>query len=168
MTHMHRIFYSLRAIIFCIAMALLCVCGSSCSQPKALTLEKVGNVRLMPTKSPPFLVNAQFYNPNRYPIQLKHADVDVYLNNSHLGTMMLDTTIVAPAKSSFQLPVGLRVDLAGILPNLAEILFNPTVHIKLEGSIKAGRKGIFINIPIHYEGDQAPDKIDVKLMDIFK
>jgi len=168
MTQMHRVYYSVRFIILCIALVVVCVLGSSCSQPKALTLEKVGNVRLMPTKSPPFLVNVQFYNPNRYPIQLKHADVDVYLNNSHLGTMVLDTTIIAPAKSSFQLPVGLRVDLARIIPNLAELLFDKTVHIKLDGSIKVGRKGVFINLPIHYEGDQVPDKIDIKLMDMFK
>jgi LEA14-like dessication related protein len=166
MTQVHRAFYAFRSFIICLALVLVCVHGSSCKAPKPLTVEKVGNVRMM--KDPPFLVDVQFYNPNHYAIEMKHADVEVYMNGTHMGRMQLDTLISAPARSSFQLPVGLNIDLVSVLPNVGELLFSKTVHIKLDGSLKVGRKGVFINIPLHYEGDQVPDRLEMKLFNGMK
>lgn len=163
---MQRIFYKTRGLVTAIVLVLICAYTSACRQPKPLTLEGVGKVKVL--GNPPILVDVQLHNPNKYAIDLKHADVDVYLNNVHLGTMRLDTLIVAPARSSFMLPVGMNVDLVSLIPNYGQIIFNPTIHIKLEGSLKAGRKGVFINIPIHYEGDQVPEKIEMNLFNGLK
>ncbi len=166
MKRTHSTFYATRSAIVCIALVLLCIYSSSCKAPKPLTVESVSNVRMM--QDPPFLVDVQFHNPNKYAIQLKHADVEVFMNNAHLGQMRLDTLITAPPNSSFILPVGLKIDLNSILPNIGQLLFNKTIHIKLDGSIKAGRKGVFITIPLHYEGDQVPEKMELDLMNGFR
>ncbi len=96
----------------------------------------------------------KLFNPNRYPLQLKSASVDVYMNNSFLGHSSLDSLIILPAKDTAYVPLRLEAAAKDILSNSVKLLLNPDVKIKLTGSAKAGRGGFFINIPIEYEGTQ--------------
>ena len=87
---------------------------------------------------------------------MKGASVDVYVNSSFFGKTTLDSTIKIPKKDTFLLPVILKVDMnntaMGVIQSLAT--GKDSVHIKLNGSAKIGRGGLFINYPIRYEGMQ--------------
>jgi LEA14-like dessication related protein len=96
----------------------------------------------------------KLYNPNRYPLHLKSATLDFYLNNSFLGHSTLDSLIVLPARDTSYIPLRLQASAKDILSNTAKILLNPNVKIKITGSAKAGRGGFFVNVPIDYEGTQ--------------
>ena len=103
--------------------------------------------------------DVKLYNPNRYPLQLKSASMDVYMNNSYLGHSSLDSLIILPAKDTSYVPLRLEASTKDILSHSFKIFMNPDVKIKITGNAKAGRGGFFINVPIDYEGMQ---RIDIK------
>ena len=55
----------------------------------------------------------------------------------------------------FLLPAMLNVEMKNLLPNaLQVVLSNGIVDMKLAGSVKAGRYGIYVKVPLNYEGKQ--------------
>ncbi|RYG53928.1 MAG: hypothetical protein EOO01_03000 [Chitinophagaceae bacterium] len=96
----------------------------------------------------------EFYNPNKSRLQLKKADVDVYINNTYLGKSTLDTLVKIPARDTFLLPVSMRVETGGALTNILRIVSDSSVLIRMEGNASFGKGGVFLNYPIKYEGRQ--------------
>ena len=99
----------------------------------------------------------RYYNPNNFRMQLKEARVDVYFNDKFVGNSVLDTLIEIPKADTFLIPVAMDVKLKSLLANAAQLLLNPDVMVKLNGNAKVGRGGIFVNVPINYEGKQRID-----------
>ena len=87
-------------------------------------------------------------------MQLKEGEVDVYINDKYLGKSNLDSMIQVPSKDTFFIPIIMKVDMGNIFSNMVQIMANPEVNVKLEGRAKMGKRGIFINYPIRYEGKQ--------------
>lgn len=90
-------------------------------------------------------------------MQLKAAQVDVFFNDKFVGHSVLDTLINIPQKDTFFIPVYMDVKLKSLLANAAQLLLNPDVLVKLNGNAKVGKGGIFVNVPINYEGKQRID-----------
>jgi len=129
---------------------------SACRQPKNLVYQNVQNFKLQRVglAQTALSMDISLYNPNSYSLKLKKADVDVFINDNHLGKMMVKGPYTITRLDTFILPVILDVDLKNVLPNVLQLVFNSDVDIKLKGTIKAGRHGIYINVPINYEGKQ--------------
>lgn len=129
---------------------------SACSKPitpvyigyENFQMEKVG------LKNTVLSTRVKLYNPNNYPLQVKSASIDVYLNDDFLGHSSVDSLIVLPAKDTSAIPLRLMASAKDLLSNSVKVLLNPDVKIKISGSAKAGRGGFFINVPIDYEGIQ--------------
>ena len=66
----------------------------------------------------------------------------------------LDTAIVLRKMDTTLVPLSISAKSKDILLISADILINNNVLIKLTGSVKAGRGGIYINVPVNYEGSQ--------------
>jgi LEA14-like dessication related protein len=126
----------------------------SCSNPKELVYHDVKNFRVMEISMEPKVgLDVQFYNPNNYGMTLKDADIDLFINNRYVGKAVLDHKYEVPGLDTFLLPVTMKADLKNILPNALSLAMNKEVTVKLQGKVKAG-KGVFVNIPINYEGKQ--------------
>lgn len=134
---------------------LLCfIILCSCSSPKELIYSDVKNFRVMEiSMNPKVGLDVEFYNPNKSGMTLKDADIDLFINDKFVGKATLDDKYDVPALDTFLLPVVLKADLKNILPNALSLALNKEVKVGLKGSVKAGR-GVFINIPINYEGMQ--------------
>lgn len=127
---------------------------TSCANPKDLVYQDVKNFRLMELSMKPKVgMDVQFFNPNKFGMTMKDADIDLYLNGKLVGKAKLAETYNVPANDTFLLPVNLTADLQQILPNAMAILANNSVDVELKGYVKAGR-GVFVNIPINYKGKQ--------------
>lgn len=126
---------------------------AACGQPKNLVFKDVNNFRIHSIKltEPIFAADVRFYNPNKYPIVLKHADVDVYINNKLTGKVTVDSTFTIPKKDTFSLPVMLDVSKNGAFNNALQLIMKKDLLIKLVGSARAGRGIKLVNIPINYE-----------------
>ncbi len=87
-------------------------------------------------------------------MKLKKANVDVYINDSHVGTMNVNGPYKITKLDTVLIPITLNVDIKNVLPNALQLLFNSNVNVRLKGSVKAGRHGAFISVPVNYEGKQ--------------
>ena len=137
---------------------LLPLLAASCAKPTGFNYLGVRNFKVMKFGLQESTVgaDAEFYNPNKYPVTMKGGSVDVYVNNNFFGKTSLDSTIQVPKKDTFLLPVVLKVDMTASAMQLLQTMAtgSDSVKIKLDGSAKIGRSGIYINYPIRYEGMQ--------------
>ena len=138
--------------------ALLPLLLTGCAKPSGFDYLGVKNVKVLQfgLKESTVSVDVEYYNPNKFPVTMKRAEVDVYVNNNYFGKTTLDSSIQIPQKDTFLLPVVLKVDMNNTAIGLIQTLATgqDSVHIKLDGSAKIGRGGIFINYPIRYAGMQ--------------
>ncbi|WEK34904.1 MAG: LEA type 2 family protein [Candidatus Pseudobacter hemicellulosilyticus] len=128
----------------------------ACAKPTSLDYLGINSVRVLSFgfKESTVAAGVSFYNPNRSPLTMKKAEVKVYINDNYFGTTILDSTIHIPKKDTFNLPVVLTVDMKNLGLGFLQTLGQEQVKVKLEGSTRIGRSGIFINYPIRYEGMQ--------------
>jgi LEA14-like dessication related protein len=130
----------------------------ACAKPTGFDYLGVKNLKVLSfgLKQSTVAADVEYYNPNKYPVTMKGAAVDVYVNNNYFGKSTLDTTIQIPKKDTFSIPVVLQVDMNGTVMSLLQTLTAGTdsVLVKLDGKAKVGRSGIYINYPIRYEGKQ--------------
>lgn len=145
----------MRKIIGWMLLPLLAI---GCAKPTGFDYLGVKNFKVLKfgLKESTVGADVEFYNPNKYPVTMKGGSVDVYANHNYFGKTTLDSTIQIPKKDTFLLPVVLKVDMNNTAIGLIQTLAAGTdsVHIKLDGSAKIGRGGIFINFPIRYDGMQ--------------
>ncbi len=129
---------------------------TGCAKPKDLQYKGIQNIRINSVSFSKTQLGAdiKFYNPNGYPMVLKEAVADVFVENKLIGNVRLDNTFHVPKRDTFLLPVLLDANLGGVLGNLVQALGNKEVMVKFTGVVKAGRNGIFVTIPINYEGKQ--------------
>lgn len=127
---------------------------ASCAKPKDLEYVDFRNLRVLKwgLKESTVGIDVDFYNPNKSRLQLKKADVDVYINETYLGKSTLDSLVRIPARDTFSLPVTMRVATGGALTNLLRIVADSSVVIRMEGNASFGKGGVFVNYPIKYEG----------------
>lgn len=132
---------------------------SSCSKPQPPQYVGYDNFRLEKASinNSVLATDVKLYNPNGYNLQLKSADIDVYFNDKFLGRSTLDSLITLTGKDTTKFPLRMIASAKDILANGAKLLMNPEVKIRLTGNAKAGRSGIFVNVPINYEGMQRVD-----------
>ena len=90
-------------------------------------------------------------------MQLKEAQVDVFFNDKFVGHSVLDSLIEIPKADTFLIPVSMDVKLKSLLANAAQLLLNPDVMVRLNGNARVGKGGVFVNVPIKYEGKQRID-----------
>ena len=144
-----------KRIFFPCMAALLFVCAfTACKQPQPIVYKDVENLRVRPLEKEPILFDIKFFNPNPYPLYLKEASMDVYINDSHVGEMHTDSLFEIPELDTFLLPVALTVDTKGAVPIAPQLLLARYAMVKLDGHVKVKRKSIYLNIPVHYEGKQ--------------
>lgn len=93
-----------------------------------------------------------YYNPNNLGLQMKKAELDVYVDDRFLGHSLLDTLITIPKKDTFSFPVMLEVEMKNIFPNAFAMLMKEEIELRIEGTAKVGKGGLFLNVPVKYRG----------------
>lgn len=129
---------------------------ASCAKPQELVYKGVSNfyVSALGVSGTGIGADVLLYNPNRYPVQIKDADLDVFLNNRPAGKAVLNDRVTIPARDSVAVPVVVEAGLGNIVNAGLQLLKSPEVLVKLNGTVKAGRSGVFVRVPIRYEGKQ--------------
>jgi LEA14-like dessication related protein len=127
------------------------------AQLRAMVYQDVENLKIQQADNNKAIISLdiKLYNPNHYKLRLKDGDVDVFVNGNKLGKLQMQDKLEVPKQDTFLIPALLNVDLQALLPNALQlVLSNGVADITLSGSIKAGRHGIFISIPVNYEDKQ--------------
>jgi len=132
---------------------------TACGKPKPPQYLGYSNVRLEKASLANSVVAAdlKFYNPNAYALQLKQADIDVFVNDKLMGHSLIDSLLSWPARDTAAAPFRVQVDARTIARQLAGLLLNPDIRLRLKGTAKVGRGGFFMNLPVDYEATQRLD-----------
>ncbi len=144
----------LKLTILFLSLLTIVSCATQ-KEVRNLQYQEVKNFRLakLDLDRPEVSMDVQFYNPNNFGLTLKDAKLDLYINNAFIGSASLTRSFSVPGMDTFLLPVTLVPDFKNVFPNALQVLFNKEVDVRIQGSVKAG-KGLFITVPINYEGRQ--------------
>ena len=127
-----------------------------CSKPLQPRYLGYQNLRLgrVGAKNNVIMSDIKFYNPNKYALTVKQAEMDVYFNDRLLGHTSMTNLVSLPPMDTTLVPFTVQASVTDLLANTAQIFLNPNVRVRVQGNAKAGRGGFFVNIPINYQGTQ--------------
>lgn len=135
------------------SMVVLVLALFSCAKPlkpvytgyRNLHLQQVGLVKNV------LRFDIGLYNPNSYALQIKSADLQLYANNRFLGTGTLARRTALSATDTTYIPLQLTAGVKDLLTiAVPAIRGDSTIAMRIEGNVQAGRKGIFVNVPVNY------------------
>ncbi|HLI92794.1 MAG TPA: LEA type 2 family protein [Puia sp.] len=130
---------------------------AGCRQPEPLDYYGFQNLQVSAVVGGQTDVSAtaKLYNPNRFSVKVKRAEVDIKVNGQHAGHSLLDSTIFIPARDTFYVPVTLQLDMRGLFNNALQMLMGKReATVDLDGKVKINRGLITFSRKFHYEGKQ--------------
>lgn len=129
----------------------------SCTQLQKPTYLATENLRISGVgfKRSELSADLKFYNPNAQQLQLKSADIDIYIQNRFLGKAGFDNLLNLPPMDTFYVPIKAVIAMRDVLPNAVQILLKDSVNVRIDGTVRAGKGGFFKNVAIKYEGRQS-------------
>jgi LEA14-like dessication related protein len=125
---------------------------AACAKPKDLEFVDIQNIRMVNlglTESE-LGMDVRFFNPNNQRVNLKDAEAKLYVNTTYIGDTRMDTLIPVPRNDTFSVPLILHVKSMAAVSKIMQSLSDSTVDIKVEGTVKMGKGGLFRSFPIQY------------------
>lgn len=141
-----------RSVFFLLLVSTL----ASCGKMKDPIFKGIENVKMdgLGFQASSVLLDIRYLNPNNFSGKLKQAEGDAWVDSIYLGHFTVDTAIQIPSNSEFLVPVKLAVDMKQMLKHSLTAFKNEEVMLKITGTAKAGRSGIFKNFSLNYLGKQ--------------
>jgi LEA14-like dessication related protein len=99
-------------------------------------------------------MNIVYYNPNRFSMQLKRTDLDIFIDSNYVGHTTQQNQVTIPAQSEFNIPLTIDVNMSTIFQNALAAFLVKSVKVKVSGNIRAGKVHIYKNFPVNYVGIQ--------------
>lgn len=136
---------------YCLPAALAIMLFFSCATPKALEYKGVENfyIQSLGLEQSKIGLDVRYFNPNPYSLDVKGGSIDVYINDRFIGNSSVQLLTAVPSQNSFLLPLNLNASLKGILQGALSLLTSQEVTVKLSGSVKVGKGGMFLSIPVN-------------------
>ena len=128
--------------------------AASCRPAKELQYQGIQNMSMEQGTTPKIALDIRLFNPNKYNLKLKNSDVSVFLNGTDVGKLRVTGHFPAPKLDTFLLPVNVEMNTGVLLQSLMPVIMSGTVQIKLTGTIRGGRHGIYIKVPVSFEGNE--------------
>ena len=76
------------------------------------------------------------------------------MDSIYLGHFTVDTLVQIPSNSEFLVPVKLMVDMKQMLKHSLTAFLKEDVMLKITGTAKAGKSGVYKNFSLNYIGRQ--------------
>lgn len=89
----------------------------------------------------------QYHNPNKFGIDLKETQLEVYANGKYIGIAENPEKFNVPKSSNFDFPVFVHFNPLKALA-LVGLLKADKVNLRVKGTTKAGKGGIYIRVPV--------------------
>jgi LEA14-like dessication related protein len=129
---------------------------SACSEPQSFEFKGLQDIQLekLTMGKNKIRANIKYHNPNPFSLVLKKIDCKVLMNNGQFTQLKLDTNFTIPPNKDFLIPAQLEFQMADLVKNSMELLFNKPVKLNIKGNATLS-KGIFTKtVPIEYETTQ--------------
>jgi LEA14-like dessication related protein len=128
----------------------------SCKKPTAPEYVGVENIEVKSFSLQETMlgIRVKMFNPNRQKLQIKSADLDLFVNDELLGHSILDSVINIPKLDTFFIPLSVNIKTLGTAARMVQSLADTSVMLKVTGTARLGKSGVFLNYPINYQGKQ--------------
>ena len=135
---------------------ILIMFQTSCQEPKSLEFREFNNLKVdkLSFAGAALTVDLVYYNPNNFGLQLNRTDLDVFIDSTFLGHSSQDIQVNIPKRNIFIIPLKLNLDVKNLLKNGITSLFNKNVAVRVLGSVKVGKAGIYKSFPVDYTSMQ--------------
>lgn len=135
---------------------LLTVILWGCKKPASFEFRGIQNIRIlqMGDNSPALSATLSLFNPNNYTVQLKKVDADIYINGQFLSHYKMDTLVKIPRNAIFNYNILFPFDAKKVFNNMLTSLFSRQVLLRISGTSRLGRSGIFVNVPFDFSSKQ--------------
>ncbi len=89
----------------------------------------------------------QYHNPNKFGIDLKETQLEVYANDQYIGIAENPENNKVPRQADFDFPILVHFNPLKAF-GLVGLLKSNKIKLRVKGTTKAGKGGVFIRIPI--------------------
>lgn len=133
-----------------------CIFLTSCHAPKDLVFKEYNGLSVdnISFSGATLKVNLVYYNPNNFGLQLSRTDLDVYIDSTLLGHSASDIQVAVPKRADFTLPLKVNLDMKNLMKNGLNSYFNRNVAVRVLGTVKLGKAGVYKTFPVDYTSMQ--------------
>jgi LEA14-like dessication related protein len=137
-------------------VALFCVLLPSCHKPKDLVFKEFKNLKVdqLSFSGAALNVDLVYYNPNNFGLQLSRTDLDIFVDSTFLGHSSQNIQVAVPRRDNFTIPLKVDLDVKNLLKNGVTSLFNKDVKVRVLGSVKLGKAGVYKTFSVDYTSVQ--------------
>ena len=155
---MHSKYFTLKKLYapLLLILVLIVIFQTSCHEPKSLEFREFKNLTLdkLSFAGAALKVDLVYFNPNNFGLQLNRTDLDIYIDSTFLGHSAQDIQVSIPRKGNFTIPLSLDLDVKNLLKNGITSFLNKNVSVRVLGSVKVGKAGIYKSFPVDYTSIQ--------------
>jgi LEA14-like dessication related protein len=129
---------------------------SSCQKPKDLVFKEFKNLKVdqLSFSGAALNVDLVYFNPNNFGLQLSRTDLDIFVDSTFLGHSSQNIQVKVPKRDNFTIPLKVDLDVKNLLKNGVTSLFNKDVKVRVLGSVKLGKAGVYKTFPVDYTSVQ--------------
>lgn len=137
-------------------LVILIIVLPSCREPKSLEFKEFKNLSVdkLSFAGAALKVDLVYYNPNNFSLQLNRTDLDIFIDSTFLGHSSQDIQVAIPKRDIFTIPLKLDLDVKNLLKNGITSLLNKDVSVRVLGTVKVGKAGIYKSFPVDYTSVQ--------------
>lgn len=141
-------------------LGILLFMSCSFTKVKEPEFQELSNIKIekMGLSTSTLSMEAVYFNPNSWGMELTETDLDIFIDNTYLGHTRQKFRIRINKKSDFSIPVLLEVDSKKLLKNGLNLLTSEKVEVKAKGKVKIAKAGIEKSINVDYTGMHAVPK----------
>lgn len=137
-------------------LVLFVLVFASCASPKSFVFKGINSIKIEKLSFGKNVFNAKFEyeNPNKFELTLKQLDCAVFINDKLFTHYKLDTNFIIPANKTFNLPARMEIELASLVHNSVDILFNKPMKIAVKGNATLSKGFITRTLPVEFVTEQ--------------
>lgn len=110
------------------------------------------SIRSILSPAPTVSLDLVYFNPNRFGMDVRRLDCDVFVGGNLAGHLIMDTLLRIPANAESTLPASMSIDVRNVLSQSVNAFFNNEITLTIKGTTRVGKGGIFFTIPVNYTG----------------
>lgn len=129
---------------------------SSCSSPKDLEFREFKNIAVenVGFSGATLKVDAVYYNPNNFGLELNRTDLDIYVDSTFLGHSSQELQVKIPKREEFYIPLKVNLDMKNLIKNGLMSMLNKEVLVRVVGKVRVGKAGVYKTFDLNYQSVQ--------------
>lgn len=127
---------------------------SGCKSIKPIEYQGVSGWEIQPKSLllSDLTAKVSIYNPNAGSIKVKRIEASILVDEKNWGTYTLDSSFIIGGKSSFDMPVSVKVNNLNIISGGVSLSSGKLLPYQLIGYLKGSYRGITATVPFDQKG----------------